>query len=67
MCARQRATIDGKVKISFRSKHPVKVNELAAKYFNGGGHIHAAGGKAHNSLEDTVALFLQKLPEFLTR
>ena len=31
------------IKISFRSKGDFKVNIFASKYFNGGGHIYAAG------------------------
>jgi phosphoesterase RecJ-like protein len=56
---------EGKIKISFRSKGSIKVNELAAKYFNGGGHINAAGGRTDDSIEDAVNLFIEKLPEFL--
>lgn len=49
---------EGAVKISFRSKgveHPV--NELAATYFNGGGHINAAGGRTELPIEEAVELF----------
>jgi bifunctional oligoribonuclease and PAP phosphatase NrnA len=56
---------DEKIKISFRSKGNVRVNELANKYFNGGGHINAAGGRTDDSMQDTVNLFIEKLPEFL--
>ena len=52
------------VKISFRSKTNLDVNLLARTYFNGGGHINAAGGSTHISLQDTVTHFLRILPEF---
>ena len=37
---------DGIIKISFRSKGDISVNQLARDHFNGGGHINAAGGAA---------------------
>lgn len=52
------------VKVSFRSKGDFAVNEICAKYFNGGGHLNAAGGECFASLEDTIALFERILPEF---
>ena len=45
------------VKISFRSKDDYDVNEFARKYFNGGGHINAAGGMSNDSLEITIDKF----------
>ena len=54
------------IKIPFRSKTNLDVNALARTYFNGGGHINAAGGGTHTSLKDTIALFLKVLPEFLS-
>jgi phosphoesterase RecJ-like protein len=53
----------GKVKISFRSKDKVDVNNFARKYFEGGGHINAAGGKSKLSLLETESLFLLKAKE----
>ena len=54
------------VRISFRSKGNFPANEFAKRYFNGGGHKNAAGGRTQTSLDETVALFLEKLPEFIT-
>ena len=45
------------IKISFRSKDEVDCNTFARKYFNGGGHINAAGGKYFKSIESTIADF----------
>lgn len=45
------------IKISFRSQGQFDVNEFARNYFNGGGHINAAGGKSEDSLAATVAKF----------
>lgn len=52
------------VKISFRSKGDFSVDALASKYFNGGGHINAAGGESALSLDDTLSLFINKLEEY---
>lgn len=41
------------IKMSFRSKGDFDVNSFARKYFNGGGHINAAGGASSLSLEKT--------------
>lgn len=55
---------DGKVKMSFRSKGNFKVNELANKYFNGGGHLNAAGGISNLTVEETVKKIESILPEY---
>ena len=39
------------------------VNQFARNYFNGGGHINAAGGKSLLSLEDTVNQFISIVKE----
>jgi phosphoesterase RecJ-like protein len=55
---------DEGVRISFRSKGNFPANEFAKRYFNGGGHLNAAGGRTTQSLSEAVSLFLEKLPEF---
>lgn len=45
------------IKISFRSKGSFYVNELAHKYFDGGGHKYAAGGFSNDSLGKVVNRF----------
>ena len=45
---------EGIIKISFRSQGDFDVNEFSRKYFNGGGHKNASGGKSDKSLEQTV-------------
>ena len=42
------------IKMSFRSKGSFDVNQFARKYFNGGGHKNAAGGKSDESIENTI-------------
>ncbi len=51
------------VKISFRSKDDVDVNQFSRKYFNGGGHINAAGGKYFKSIENTIEDFKEKIEQ----
>ena len=52
------------IKASFRSKGEFAVNIVSEKYFNGGGHVNAAGGELYASLTETLALFEKILPEF---
>ena len=53
------------VKISFRSKGSIAVNELSRDNFNGGGHRNAAGGIHHEGLESAVKLFEEQLPKYV--
>ncbi|MEX2380109.1 MAG: bifunctional oligoribonuclease/PAP phosphatase NrnA [Vicingaceae bacterium] len=57
---------DKKVKMSFRSKGNFKVNEIAATYFNGGGHLNAAGGLSDYSVKGTVEKLEELLPDYET-
>lgn len=57
---------EGIVKISFRSKGDMPVNEFSGKHFEGGGHINAAGGKTHVSVEETIAQIKQHIVPFIT-
>jgi phosphoesterase RecJ-like protein len=50
-------------KSSFRSKGDFDVNEFARKYFNGGGHVSAAGGKNAEPLDVVVKKFKAALKE----
>jgi len=56
---------DELIKISFRSKGDFKVNIFASRYFNGGGHIHAAGGISKLSLIDTEKKFIGDIKQYL--
>ena len=55
------------VKISFRSKGNIPVNEFSNQHFNGGGHINAAGGASQLSVEETVNKIKAELPAFLNQ
>lgn len=50
-------------KSSFRSKGGFDVNTFARKYFNGGGHYNAAGGRNKEPLDEVVAKFKQAIKE----
>lgn len=55
----------GIVKISFRSKDDFDVNQFARKYFNGGGHINAAGGMSRESMSSAIEKFKQNIKKFI--
>lgn len=50
-------------KSSFRSKGGFDVNTFARKYFNGGGHFNAAGGRNSEPLEEVVRRFRAAIHE----
>ncbi len=56
------------VNFSFRSKDDFYVNKIANQYFNGGGHVYAAGGRleislneAENKVEEVISLHKNEL------
>jgi len=52
------------IKLSFRSVDEFSVRELANKYFSGGGHKNASGGRTATTLNETVERLLSVLPEY---
>jgi bifunctional oligoribonuclease and PAP phosphatase NrnA len=54
---------DEERKWSFRSKGDFDTNNFARKYFEGGGHYNASGGRSSESLEKTVQRFLVAMKE----
>lgn len=52
------------IKMSFRSTNNFPVNEFARKYFDGGGHINAAGGEFKGGLDEAVDKFIALLPQY---
>lgn len=52
------------IRISLRSTGDFAVNNVASKYFHGGGHKNASGGRVTTSLEETVEIFNNFLPEY---
>lgn len=55
------------VKLSFRSVSAFPANEIANKYFGGGGHRNAAGGSVQMSIPATIEHLLKVLPEYQDR
>ncbi len=45
------------VKVSLRSKGDFNVNRIAVKYFKGGGHRNASGGRFDGTMEECRAYF----------
>ncbi len=58
---------EGMVKLSLRSKGNFKVNEIAKKYFNGGGHMNAAGGISNVSVAETIEILKEIFKKYKTR
>jgi phosphoesterase RecJ-like protein len=54
---------DEERKWSFRSKGNFDCNKFARKYFEGGGHFNASGGRSSDSLAETVKKFKQAIKE----
>lgn len=51
------------IKISMRSQGDFPVNEICAEHFGGGGHINAAGGEFHGTLEEAADAFRALMAE----
>ncbi len=45
------------IKVSMRSQGDFPVNEICAEHFGGGGHINAAGGEFHGTLDEAAEKF----------
>jgi phosphoesterase RecJ-like protein len=54
---------DEERKWSFRSKGDFDCNTFARKYFEGGGHYAASGGRSSDSLQKTVEHFINAMKE----
>ncbi len=52
------------IRVSLRSRGDVDVNLFARRYFNGGGHRNAAGGKSFVSMGETLEHFRRSVSEF---
>ncbi len=55
------------VKISLRSKGDISVQEMARKYFRGGGHKNASGGGVYAKLEDIIERFKEVIPKYIPK
>ena len=52
------------IKISLRSVGKFPCNQLAAEFFNGGGHLNASGGEFYGTMEEAVKVFEQALEKY---
>lgn len=52
------------INVSLRSEGSFPCNKFAARYFNGGGHLNASGGRYFGSLDDAVKIFEEALNNF---
>ncbi len=53
------------IRVSLRSRGSIDVNLFARRYFNGGGHKNAAGGKSELSMAETIEKFKKSIVEFI--
>ena len=54
----------GFIRVSLRSRGDVDVDTFARRYFNGGGHKNAAGGKSCVSMEETIEHYIKSVNEY---
>lgn len=52
------------IRVSLRSRGKINVNLFASRYFNGGGHKNAAGGKSFAPMAETLRHFEESVAEF---
>ena len=52
------------IKISLRSVGTFPCNQLAAEFFNGGGHLNASGGEFFGTMEEAKAVFEKALEKY---
>lgn len=53
------------IKISFRSVGEIPVNQFAERFFYGGGHLNAAGGRHVGKMSDAIEKIVTYLPKFV--
>jgi phosphoesterase RecJ-like protein len=52
------------IRVSLRSRGDIDVNLFAQRYFNGGGHKNAAGGKSYLSMAETIKHYEKSVKEY---
>ena len=55
---------DNLIWVSLRSVDQFPCNQMAAQFFNGGGHLNAAGGRLFCSLDEAVAITRKAIDSF---
>jgi phosphoesterase RecJ-like protein len=56
--------VEGEISVSIRSYDDLPANDMAKKYFNGGGHKNAAGGKLWCSMEKAREIAIEAIKDF---
>lgn len=59
-----REELPGKINVSLRSVDDFPCNEVAAEFFNGGGHKNASGGELRCSMDEAVAVFVKAINKY---
>ena len=57
---------DDFIKVSLRSKGEFPANKVAEEWFNGGGHLNAAGGEFYGTMDEIITRFVKLLPQYDT-
>jgi phosphoesterase RecJ-like protein len=52
------------IRVSLRSRGDMDVNVFARRYFEGGGHKNAAGGKSFRTMGETLEYYRQCVHEY---
>lgn len=52
------------IKVSARSVNDFPVNSICEEYFGGGGHLQAAGGEFHGTLQECEQILLNCMPKY---
>ncbi|KAA6322623.1 Bifunctional oligoribonuclease and PAP phosphatase NrnA, partial [termite gut metagenome] len=52
------------IKVSLRSIGKFSCDRFAAEFFNGGGHLNAAGGEFLGTMDEAISLFEKALEKY---
>lgn len=52
------------IRVSLRSRGNIDVDTFARRYFNGGGHRNAAGGKSFMTMDETIRHYIAAVEEY---
>lgn len=58
--------VDKRIWVSLRSVDDFSVEEMAKKFFNGGGHLNASGGRLDCTMEEAVAITKKAIQYYAT-
>lgn len=63
-CFLREDTEKNMIKVSLRSTGSFPCNQVAAEFFNGGGHLNASGGEYYGTMDEAIELFKRALVKF---